>query len=70
MSESAETASFDAVPADAGQPESASAGASWSPEDGRQAGATGLTGEHPEVLVGAAFVGGLALATILKRLAR
>jgi hypothetical protein len=53
MSESAETASFDAVPADAGQ-----------------AGATGLTGEHPEVLVGAAFLGGLALATILKRLAR
>ena len=28
------------------------------------------TGEHPEVLVGAAFVGGFALAQIMKRFGR
>jgi hypothetical protein len=32
--------------------------------------ATAFAGERPEVVVGAAFVGGLILATILKRLGR
>jgi hypothetical protein len=29
-----------------------------------------LASDHPELVIGAAFVGGLLLATILKRLAR
>jgi hypothetical protein len=67
VSDSAETASFEAVPTDAGQPVTASAGASWSPDSGSQA--AGTAAEHPELIVGAAFVGGLLLATILKRFA-
>ena len=31
-------------------------------------GGTGMADEHPEVIVGAAFVGGFALAQILRRL--
>jgi hypothetical protein len=34
------------------------------------AAAPAVTGERPELLVGAAFAGGLALALLLKRLAR
>ena len=67
MSDSAETASFEAVPADAGQPVSTSAGAP--PSTGSGAGAGNPAAEHPELLVGAAFVSGLVLAAILKRLA-
>jgi hypothetical protein len=67
VSDSAETASFEAVPAPAGQPVTASAGASSSPDSGPPA--AGTPAEHPELLVGAAFVGGLVLATILKRFA-
>jgi hypothetical protein len=66
MNDSAETASFDAVGDDAGQPVAGSAGASWSaapPAPGAAA------AEHPEMLVAGAFAGGLLLATILKRLA-
>ncbi len=48
MSDSSETASFDAVPADAGQPVSASAGAPSSWEAGAQGG--GAAAEHPELL--------------------
>ena len=64
MSDSAETASFEAG---AGQPVAASAGAAWSPNAGSSAG--GGLDEHPELLIGGAFLGGLILATILKRLA-
>jgi hypothetical protein len=32
--------------------------------------AAGGSGDHPELIVGAAFAGGLVLATILKRLGR
>ncbi|MBV8430972.1 MAG: hypothetical protein JO244_07420 [Solirubrobacterales bacterium] len=64
MTDSAETASTEAaVP----QPVAASAGGSWSPDS--QSGAASVVDEHPELLVGAAFVGGLLLASILKRLA-
>jgi hypothetical protein len=69
VTDGAETAPFEAVPADPGQPVTAPTGASWPADAGMQATATGLAAEHPEVLVGAAFIGGLALATILKRLA-
>ncbi len=34
------------------------------------AGAGGVVEEHPELLVGAAFVGGIALAQILKQFGR
>ncbi len=68
MSDSAETASFEAVPEETGQPVTASAGASWPADSGSQSGAA-ASGENPEILVGAAFVGGLALAMILKRFA-
>ena len=67
MSDSAETASFEAVSDAPSQPVSASAGASSSPDSG--SGASSSADEHPELLVGAAFLGGLALATILKRFA-
>jgi hypothetical protein len=44
------------------------------PDDsyGTSAGAAGVdaAGDNPEILVGAAFAGGLVLATILKRLTR
>jgi hypothetical protein len=65
MSDSAETASFDTVPT--GQPVTASAGAPSSWDSAAQGG--GGAAEHPELLVGAAFAGGLLLATILKRFA-
>jgi hypothetical protein len=67
VSDSAETASFDTVPDESSQPVTASAGASWPSDSGSQS--SGAASERPEVLVGAAFVGGLVLATILKRLA-
>ena len=75
MSDSADTAGFESVPADpaqpvtadAAQPVSASAGAPWASDSASQA--SGGAAEHPELLVGAAFAGGLLLATILKRLA-
>jgi hypothetical protein len=64
MSDSAETASFENVPTDAGQPVDASA---WVPAS--EAPGSQPTDDHPELLVGAAFAGGLLLAAILKRLA-
>jgi hypothetical protein len=66
MSDSAETASFPTVPAGPAQPVTASAGAPPPDSSGPPG---GVAAEHPEVLVGAAFAGGLLLATILKRLA-
>jgi hypothetical protein len=66
MSDSPETASFPTMPAGPAQPVTASAGAP-APEFAGPAG--GVAAEHPELLVGAAFAGGLLLATILKRLA-
>jgi hypothetical protein len=52
------------------QPVAASATASWTPEPSAQESAVGAAAEHPELIVGGAFIGGLLLATILKRLAR
>ena len=68
MTDSADTAGFEAVPADAAQPVAASAGPSWPPDSALPGG--GAATERPELLVGAAFAGGLVLAMILKRLAR
>jgi hypothetical protein len=43
----------------------------WRPEDDLSSGGpAALAAERPEVVVGAAFAGGLVLALILKRLAR
>jgi hypothetical protein len=67
VSDSAETASFESVPEETSQPVTASAGASWPQDSASQPAATAAA--HPELVVGAAFVGGLALATILKRFA-
>jgi hypothetical protein len=65
MSDSADTAGFETVPTDAGQPTPAPAGPSTPPGP---LGA-GPAADHPELLVGAAFVGGLLLASMLKRFA-
>ncbi|HTX31302.1 MAG TPA: hypothetical protein VMD09_07945 [Solirubrobacteraceae bacterium] len=65
MSDSADTGSFETVPTDAGQPVAGSAAA----PPAASAGQGNPVDEHPEILVGAAFVGGLLLASILKRLA-
>ena len=67
MSDSAETANFEAVAEGRAQPVAASASGSWYPEAGSQEISTAA--EHPELLVGAAFLGGVILATILKRFA-
>lgn len=67
MSDSSETANFDAVAEGRAEPVTPSATGSWYPEAGSQA--TSTAAEHPELLVGAAFLGGVILATILKRLA-
>jgi hypothetical protein len=48
--------------ADAPQPVTTSASYDWEGSGG------GVADEHPELLVGAAFVGGLVLAKLLKRL--
>ena len=68
--ESAETAGFEAVPADGTQPVAPSPEASWTPEPSTQDAVAGVAAEHPELIVGAAFAGGLMAAMILKRLAR
>jgi hypothetical protein len=65
VSDSAETASFETAPGDGAQPVSASAGAPPAASGGQGS----PVDDHPELLVGAAFVGGLLLASILKRLA-
>jgi hypothetical protein len=73
MTDSAETTS--ATSADSGaaavsdQPVTASATAAWSQGPSAQESAVGMAGDHPELIVGAAFAGGLLLAAILKRLA-
>jgi hypothetical protein len=41
-----------------------------SPLSAAAAGGGGVVDEHPELLVGAAFVGGIALAQILKQVGR
>jgi hypothetical protein len=69
VTDSAETTSSEATPAGGSQPVAASAGASWTPEPAAQEAAAGAAAEHPELLIGAAFAGGLVLAMILKRLA-
>jgi hypothetical protein len=68
VTDSAETTSSEAV-ADSSQPVAASA-PSWTPEPSAQESAIGAAAERPEIMVGAAFAGGLLLAMILKRLAR
>jgi hypothetical protein len=68
MTDSAEAASSEAA-ATGGQPVAASAAASWTHEPSAQESVVGMAAEHPELLVGAAFAGGLLLASILKRLA-
>jgi hypothetical protein len=47
-------------------------GPSWTPPSGSPSGASRVQAlmQRPEFVIGAAFVGGLVLATILKRLAR
>jgi hypothetical protein len=67
VTDSAETASFEATPTDGDQPPEASSAPE--PSEGYSAGG-GVAADHPELLVGAAFAGGLAAALILKRLAR
>jgi hypothetical protein len=67
VSDSAETASFEAVPEESSQPVTASAGAAWPQESASDS--PGGSSENPEFIIGAAFLGGLALATILKRFA-
>jgi hypothetical protein len=67
VTDSAKTSQFEPTVADGGQSVDASAAGSWlpSPRDS----AASSPAERPEVLVGAAFAGGLVLAMILKRLA-
>ena len=63
----------DSVESNGGQAEAPTETHSLSAGDGAtavsQPGAGVVVDEHPELLVGAAFVGGLLLATILKRFA-
>ncbi len=74
MTDSAESRGADGA-AD-GAADAATAAETWAAEPPRtQAGADQEIGataasEHPELMVGAAFAGGLLFATILKRLAR
>ena len=68
MSDSAETSSQPTTVGD-GQPVAASESASWPPSPAAED-AAGSTADHPELIVGAAFAGGLLAAMILKRLAR
>ena len=67
MTDSADTTSSES--ASGAQPVAASSPASWSPPPTAQGSAVGIAAEHPELVVGAAFAGGLFLAMILKRLA-
>jgi hypothetical protein len=69
VTDSANT-SPDSAASDASQPVATSAGASSWPEPSAQPGAASAAAERPELIVSAAFAGGLLLATILKRLAR
>ena len=67
MTDSGNTASSEAATA-SNQPVAASASASWAQAPSAQGTAAGLAAEHPELIIGAAFAGGLMLAAILKRL--
>lgn len=59
------------VPAtEAPAPEAGAAEAGQSPLAAQRAAATGLLDERPEILVGAAFVGGFVLAKLLGLLGR
>jgi hypothetical protein len=51
------------------QPVAATTPPSWTPDSSAQQTAVGVAAEHPELIVAAAFTGGLLLATILKRIA-
>jgi hypothetical protein len=68
VSDSAETSKHQA---NAGEVQStpAAARAPWPPSPSPQESAAS-TNDHPELIIGAAFAGGLLAATILKRLAR
>ncbi len=68
MTDSADPAGSEASAAGA-QPVAASSSASWSPPPSAQESAVGIAAEHPELMLGAAFAGGLVVAMILKRLA-
>ena len=77
MTDSAETTSSAGATGEASQPVAetsqpvaASAPPTRTPEPSAQESAIGAAAEHPEMMVGAAFAGGLLLAMILKRLAR
>jgi hypothetical protein len=71
VTESAEAANSETVNSaastlDSSQPSSPP----WPPEPSAQESAAGVAAERPELILGAAFAGGLVLAMILKRLAR
>ncbi len=69
MTDSADTASSEPSIPGSAQPVAASGSAPWPPAPSAQESAVGVAAEHPELMVGAAFAGGLVLAMILKRLA-
>jgi hypothetical protein len=70
MTDSAEASSPLSSPTDGVQPAPASAGAPWPASLSAQESAASTADEHPELMVGAAFAGGLLVAIILRRLAR
>jgi hypothetical protein len=67
VTDSAEPASSEAATAGEQPVATSSGAASWTPSAPESA--ASVADEHPELIVGAAFAGGLLLATILKRLA-
>src|SRR4029077_4301803 len=56
-----ETANSEASTLDSIQPVSASSPSSWPPDPSGQDSVAGVAGEHPELIVGGAFAGGLVL---------
>ena len=68
MTESSETSGSETPIAESDQPVAAPTRAPWPPPPAGSE--VGVGAEHPELVVGGAFAGGLVLATILKRLAR
>jgi hypothetical protein len=68
VTDSADTSGSEAPGAGA-QPVAASSSAPWSPPPSAQESIVGIAAEHPELMLGAAFAGGLVVAMILKRLA-
>jgi hypothetical protein len=68
MTDGSETASTEAATA-SDRPVAPPGASTWTPGPPTQGSAAAIADEHPELIVGGAFAGGLLLATILKRLA-